>query len=752
MNLTKLMDLISLETYLAVDTETTGLDAKKDQITDLVIAGATWSECVSIKVWDGEKLVELVDRDTVINILNLVATKKLIMHNAQFDQPMILSNYGVDLTEALHCDTMLAAHTVDENRQNYGLKRLGTELLGIGAEDEKDELMQHLKDIGAGTAFYKADPSIRGKYAAKDGRLTYDLFVRLDAELREQRLDSFFYDDEVMPLLKYVTIPMETRGVKLDMEKLHRLKQEIDADINALEDKIQAEISPLLKDFNDWYVAKEYPVKLSGEFLHELMTMLAPEGWPKTKTGSYSLSATEVCKAKKKGLIPSVTSIESYIGVYKDNQKAEPMERIPADVVKNIQRILIKKSGQKYIFNLKSKDHLKRLFFGYGQTKSVLKETPTSLTDKGNPQVDEDFLDIMAKKYSWAADLITYNKLNKIVGSYYNRFLEEQQDGIFYPTFFQHRTVSGRYGSDFQQLNRPIETPQEGDLVAKYTNEVRKLFVARPGNIFVDVDYESLEPHVFSHISNDIRLQNIFNMGHDFYSTIAIGAENLTEYSADKSAENYLGKKNKELRQKSKAYSLGIPYGLGDFKLSKDLNISQTEAAKIICNYFTAFPELKKWFDDTKVKVCKYGYIRTEAGRIRRFPLIKEMYAKYGEVLFDSLELWKQFHDSPKTYAEMKQIASLCRNELNNARNVQIQSLGASIVNRASILIAKELPKFTGAYLVCQVHDQIVVECQEADKDRVAEMVQRIMETCWKLSVKLKAPPSFGYNLGESKG
>ncbi len=140
----------------------------------------------------------------------------------------------------------------------------------------------------------------------------------------------------------------------------------------------------------------------------------------------------------------------------------------------------------------------------------------------------------MANKYKWASLLRDYNKLNKIKGTYIDRILDNQENGIFYPSFQQHKTVSGRYGSDLQQLPRPLEENQASEVVRKYNNEIRKLFIAGENYVFIDSDYESLEPHVFAHVSGDERLKDIFRSGCDFYSTIAIATEKLDGVSAVK--------------------------------------------------------------------------------------------------------------------------------------------------------------------------------------------------------------------------
>jgi DNA polymerase-1 len=419
--------------------------------------------------------------------------------------------------------------------------------------------------------------------------------------------------------------------------------------------------------------------------------------------------------------------------------------RLNETEIHDVQSALFADSGQSYAFNILSKDHLKRLFF------TKLKETPLSKTDKGNPQVDDEFLDLMAKKYSWCAKLRVYNRLTKINGTYVGRILDEQEGGIFYPSFAQHRTVSGRYGSDFQQLPRPLEAGQADEIIIKYNNRIRKFFVSGEGFKFVDDDYESLEPHVFAHVSGDPKLIAIFEKGHDFYSTIAIDTEGLEGVSADKKAPNYLGKVNKLARQKAKPYSLGICYGMSGYKLAFELGIEKDEAEQLVKNYLGAYPNLADWMQRSREFACANGYMRVETGRIRRFPELKRIYAEHGDEIFDSLALWKRYHDLPGKYEQMKELRRRAVNAVNNASNVQIQGLASSIVNRACIAIAKEL-KGTEAYICAQIHDEIVVRCPDAMVPSVCEIVQRNMENVYKLSLKLKAVPSVGANLAEAKG
>ena len=269
---------------------------------------------------------------------------------------------------------------------------------------------------------------------------------------------------------------------------------------------------------------------------------------------------------------------------------------------------------------------------------------------------------------------------------------------------------------------------------------------------FIDADYESLEPHIFSHVSGEEKIQDIFRKGHDFYSTIAIDTENLSGVSADKSAPTYLGKLYKQKRQRAKAYSLGIPYGMESFKLAKTLEIEQSQADLLIKNYLTAYPALHNWMKSTNHAVMRNLRVHSEAGRIRRYPNLRKVMEKWNpKLLENSLDLWQAYNQDEELYAEAKRARRTYKNALDNAKNFQIQSLAASIVSRACINIARRLKsEKLDASIVAQIHDQIVVRSHEKDIDKVREIVQTEMESVVELSVKLKAPAVIGTNFADA--
>jgi DNA polymerase-1 len=423
--------------------------------------------------------------------------------------------------------------------------------------------------------------------------------------------------------------------------------------------------------------------------------------------------------------------------------------RLPKDLVRTVQQQLMAEDGITHPFNIQAKHHLKKLFF------ETLGEKPTSTTDKGNPQVEDDFLESMADKYEWVKWLRTYNKLSKIESTYVDTYLEDNENGIFYPSYKMHGTVSGRFSGNMQQLPKALEEGQvEDPVVMEFTNRIRHFFISGSDKVFVDVDYAQLEPTVFSHVSNDKPLQDVFRNKVDFYSQVIIEMNGLHDkYSSDKAAPNYLGKLDKPLRNFAKTIALGFPYGYTPYKLHKELNISEAEAERHYNNYFKAFPNLAAWMVSTKESILKTETVKTQSGRVRRVPGLKATVAEYGTELFHGLELWKKYHECGPVYTRAKEAAKWVKNSINSSYNFQIQGLAASIVNRSAIAIAREF-KARGmeAYICLQVHDELCVLCNESDKLVVGEIMQRLMEGTYTLSVPLVAEPSCGYTYAESKG
>lgn len=725
---------------VAFDSETDGLNVRKNKTI-----GYSFSTEVGngfyIPLWefDGKDLFKLENLYCKKKLLKALSTKKLIMHNGAFDTKIIFNDLDVDLLSSLYADTQLMRHTLQEEGP-FALKDIAVELqaeIGIDSDEvanqEQLELEQNVKAKGGSWTkdnkeMFKADLPILAKYACADTDLTLRLYHYFQKKLEQEGLLDFFYKDEVMPLYTLVTIPMEFEGVHLDLPTLEVLNTNIGDEIEKTKQYVVDEIlkSQYGADLIE-LLLRDYEVSNKGSFAQALCAELHLP-LPINEKGKYSLTKKSI------NTLPD-NSIKTFL--LEDASEAWLGE----ELIKNIKMRMLKED-EPMIINISSKQQLGKLAF------EVMGLQPLSKTEKGSPQFNEAFLDTI--KEPWAQELRVYNKLSKIKGSYYERFLKQQEDGIFYPTFKQFGTTSGRYGSDMQQLSRPVEEDSDDPRVVKYINSLRKLFIPKKDHVYIDDDYESLEPRTFADDASDQALIDIFELGEDFYSKVAIQAENLKNVSADKKHPNFLKNKFPEVRQNAKAYSLGIRYGMKAGKLSMSLGISLEEAQEIIDGYFKAFPNLKIKMDQYLLEAKTKGRVTSKYGRVRHLPRVKAIYEKYGDDIADYKKLYPMAKKFYKSVDDLKQLRKEYNNSLNNALNFPIQAAAASIVNRAMIAMTRKFRALgLEAWVSLQIHDQVVVTCLKSQTDTIKAIVQDCMENTNKLAMKLIAKPEVASNLAD---
>ena len=220
---------------IAIDTETTSLNMRKGKIVGWSISGAEGiGFYLPTLVWNYEadelQVQEINGQSTEVisrNLLKMLKGKKLVMHNASFDCRFIKNHFGVDLLEDLWVETLLLVHTVQEEGAGmgvFGLKPLAIsvqEHIGLDVEkaanEEQIELKDSIKKNGGEVTktnfeIYKADLDILSKYASADTDLTLRLCNYFLTKLKEENLEKFFFEDEVMPIYRELTIPMEAYG------------------------------------------------------------------------------------------------------------------------------------------------------------------------------------------------------------------------------------------------------------------------------------------------------------------------------------------------------------------------------------------------------------------------------------------------------------------------------------------------------------------------------------------------------------
>lgn len=711
----ELLDYLDgVKELVAFDTETTGLG------NDAEIIG--WSVCVDPdeayyvvnSYWDVEtqKLIPLDTKELNKEAFEILAEKELIMHNAIFDCNKVQVEYGVSLIEALHTDTLAMSHLLDENRSNK-LKDLGVSVLGLqDAKQEQEEMHASVTANGGQLTkeayeLYKGDCDLIGKYGAKDTILTMRLFLHFLPQLIDDDLFDFFYEYETMPLLKGPTYQMNTTGLKVDIDKLKNLGKELEVEIAEHAAFIDKELQPWVKDkYPGTKDTNTFNVG-SGQQLAWLLFVRLNNIFIKvTKEGGRAM-----CKRLPSGKIP-----------YSNKAKLTFIEeckayRIPCKCCDGKGERLDKpKPSKKTGITPEAKLMVCKPCEGKGYKTPVPHKFFAT---------DAETIAPLANKYKWVEALLKMKKAEKILGTYVNAILDKQRYSVIRPSFNQSGTDSGRYSSynpNFQNIPREDK-------------RVKECVIARTGKVFVGADFDQLEPRVFASVSGDFELQACFSSSDDFYSVIGARVFNKTGISLKKGAEGSFSVLYPKERQASKEVGLASTYGVGAFQLAPKIGRDEKYTQMVIDDFFEAFPDVKQMQHRQHAFIRKNGFVVSMFGRKRRIPEAKLIDWKYGK---------------STTHPDLPYDA---RNLLNISVNFPIQSAGASIMNRAAIrfyTLCKE--NNIDAQIVCQVHDELIIECWIADQELVSELLRISMEETTELpGVVLKAKPKAAPNFKELK-
>lgn len=666
--------------YVAYDCETTGLDKSETIVGFSVCAHEDEAFYVILQKWTGGKLEPQLYLQEARELILDLRKKDLIMHNSVFDCMIAESYFKVRLIDALHTDTMVLAHLLDENRKK-ALKDLARTLFGDDATKEQAEMKESvLKNGGIWTSdikeMYKADPYILGKYGAKDAWLTYRLFHRLIPDLFEQGLEDFFYKDESMPLLKGPTYELNTTGLQINLDALQKLGKTLEAECAEAKAFILSEVT---------YKTKE---KYPGTTKKNSFNISSPQQISWLMFSEYRLEFATLTKGGK-ALCKAL------------DMKLPYTQGAKRAFIADIER---RKGEKVMVRDSKTK-----------KMKSHKIKAPWAYIDCGKKTLNK-----YSSKYKWIERLLEYKKKDKLLGTYVEGIKERTKYGIIQPSFNQSGTTSGRYSSrnpNFQNLPRDDK-------------RIKSCVVARPGKVFVGADYSQLEPRVFAYFSGDERLKKCFASGDDFYSVIGIPVYGKLDCTPRKEGSpDAFGIKYKSLRDGAKVIALAATYGTTAYQLASTTGKTIDETQDVIDRYFEEFPKVKEFQLDSHKQVKSVGYVTSLFGRKRRIPDAKFIPRglKHEDLPYEA------------------------RNLLNLAVNYRVQSTGASIVNRASLLFKNNCNKLgIECRIVVQVHDSIVVECDKTESDTIAALLQNGMETAVSLEgVAMEAVPKIGTNLAE---
>ncbi|MDF3046946.1 MAG: polA [Candidatus Midichloriaceae bacterium] len=298
--------------------------------------------------------------------------------------------------------------------------------------------------------------------------------------------------------------------------------------------------------------------------------------------------------------------------------------------------------------------------------------------------------DLILEWRSYAKLISTYTDalpkaVNKITGRIHSNFLFTE-------------TATGRLSSSEPNLqNIPIRT-EEG-------NKIRSAFIASPGNKIISADYSQIELRLLAHYGDIKTLKDAFKAGQDVH---AITASQMFGVPIDKV--------DSSMRRQAKTINFGIIYGISAFGLADRLDITKDRAKNYIEQYFTQYPGIKAYMDNTIQFAHKHGYVLSIFGR-------KCLIKGIGDRNFNV-----------RSFAERAAI------------NAPLQASSADIIKKAMV----ELPESVRKYMILQIHDELLFDVPEAEVEKAAKIIKQTMETAASLSVPLTAEVTFGNNWAEA--
>lgn len=300
--------------------------------------------------------------------------------------------------------------------------------------------------------------------------------------------------------------------------------------------------------------------------------------------------------------------------------------------------------------------------------------------------------------------VLEYRMLTKL-SSTYLKGLQEQvfPDNKIHTIYKQTLTHTGRLSSvDPNLQNIPVRS-EEGKLI-------RKAFVSHNGYL-VSFDYSQIELRILAHMAHVTNLIDAFNQGKDIHRHTAALVFGVKDEEV-----------SPQMRSQAKAVNFGIIYGMSEFRLSKDIGMSISEARDFINKYFETYPEVKTYMDEVVETCKKQGYVSTLLNRKRYIPTIND-----------------------KNFMVRQQAQRY-------AMNTPIQGTGADILKLAMIEVDKALKeKNLKSQMILQVHDELIFDVFEDELEEVMSLVKEKMENCIKMDVPLIVEGNYAKNWCELK-
>jgi DNA polymerase-1 len=352
-------------------------------------------------------------------------------------------------------------------------------------------------------------------------------------------------------------------------------------------------------------------------------------------------------------------------------------------------------------FNINSPQQLAHILF---DKLSLPASRRTKMTKSYSTNVN--ILQELAPKYPIAQHTLEYRQLTKLKSGYADSLplLLNPETGRIHTSYNQTVTATGRLSSSDPNLQN---IPVRGDLGLRF----REAFIPAQGHLFLSADYSQIELRVLAHLSKDPSLIETFLHDRDVH---------------EETAERVFGSTsilpNQEKRRRAKIINFSMVYGASAFSLAKELETSTSEAQDFIDLYYEKYPKVREFLEKKVKDAQKKGFSETLFGRKRQVPELQ--------------------HKDKMIRQAGRRIAL----------NTPIQGSAADLMKKAMIDIWREMKKKgLQSKMILQVHDELVFEVPDKEKDEAEILVKERMENVFRLKAPLKVHLSWGVNWAEAK-
>ena len=329
----------------------------------------------------------------------------------------------------------------------------------------------------------------------------------------------------------------------------------------------------------------------------------------------------------------------------------------------------------------------------------ILKKTKTGYSTA------ENVLEQLTEHHALPGKILAWRKLSKLKSTYIDALppLVNERTGRIHPSFHQLGAATGRLSASNPNVqNIPIRGSEGA--------RIREAFIPADGRVLVSADYSQVELRIVAHYSGDTSLIEAFRDGDDIHRRTAAEVAGIRQEEV-----------TDDQRARAKAVNFGIIYGSSAFGLSQQLGIAAGEAQETIDAYFTRYEGVRRFLDETTAQAKEDGFVRTWMGRRRYFP------------------------DLGSRNRMLRQAAERM------ATNTVIQGTAADLIKKAMVDVDRGLvERGLAATMILQVHDELVFETSEAEREALSALVREKMEGVAELSVPLTVDLGVGQNWREA--